>query len=722
MNRAFITLLIVGLSLAGLFPLIAQADGLIIPVQPTEPAHLGDFYSVQFHRVQVVIKGQAVTTTVDQAFINETGRMIEVQYIFPLPRNSAVNQFSLIVDGKELQGKILDKAQARSIYESIVRRRRDPALLEYIDQGMFQTNVFPLPPKGLREVKLTYTELLPMQGNLIEYCYPLTTEKYSRNVLGEVRIDFDLTSDSPVKNVYSPTHDIRLDWEGSKHVKGHWSDENTRPETNFRLFWTLSEDRVGATLFTYRANTSEDGYFLLLASPRMDVLSEKAIPKNLLLVLDTSGSMEGEKIEQARGAAKYIAENLNPDDQFNLIFYSSMVDPLWDKLKPCSASNKSESLARIAQVKAEGSTDIHAALTTALKQVPDDNRPCYLIFLTDGLPTSGVIEAEKILSDAQSVNKRRTRIFAFGVGFDVNAVLLDQLGSENYGFADYVPPGENIEAKVSNLYSKIRNPVLTNPKLDFGGIRIRDSYPQNLPDIFYGSQLVLVGRYRDTGLKTVTLSGKSGEKSQSYAYYLDFASHTGAEDYAFVSRLWAQKKIGWLMAQIKLKGENKELVDEIVALSTRYGIMTPYTSFLADENVDLGDVVLNQQRSMAIADESVQILSGPQAVSKSMDLQGLSQSNLAAPQAQYHDQSGKKVREERVKIIGSKTFYLKQGQWVDSQYNNKMKLTELKQFSDELFKLAGRAVNQAQYLSFDNLRAIIVVLDGAAYKVVPVNN
>lgn len=699
---------------------LVQADGVIVPHQPLpQPIRLGEFYSVKYHRVYVEILEQMVTTTVEQAFLNETDRAIEVQYIFPLPRNSQVNKFSLIVEDKEIPGRILEKGEARRIYEEIVRRQRDPALLEYIDHDMFRTSVFPLPSQGERTVKLVYSELLSPDGNRIEYRYPLNTEKFSKKVLEEVRIDFELTSSADVKTVYSPTQDFKLEWDGNNCVKGHWSDEGVRPANDFRLFWILSRDRVGATLFSYRPDKSEGGYFLLLASPQMNLKKHKTINKNIILVLDVSGSMKGTKIEQARGAARFITENLDSDDGFNIIFYNSMVDPLWDKLRECSPTAKREALSRIDRSEAGGGTDIHAALTTALHQILGDNRPNYLIFLTDGLPTSGITQLDKIIGDVQKENQYQSRLFAFGVGYDVNAILLDRLGADNSGMAEYVPPGEDIEAKVSSFYSKIQNPALTGPELDFGNVRIRDTYPPSLPDIFYGGQLVLTGRYRDTGRTTVTLTGKAMDEKPTFAYTLDFVRHTDREEFAFVARLWAQKKIGWLIEQVRLYGEKKEHVDEIVALSTRYGIMTQYTSFLADDDVEIDDIAAVRERAWDAMEDAVGVQTGAPGVSQSMHSGQLKRLVQAPTEAKFFDASGKQIRLEKVKLIGSKTFYFKKGKWVDAEYDEQMKLTEIEYFSDDFFNLAKKAPSQAKYLTFAPENIIVTVIEGIAYKIIP---
>jgi len=717
MKKQSIAIPFISLIIAIASPILA--DGIIVPFNPeSEPILLGEFYSVKYHRVIVDINDQMTTTIVDQAFINETGRTIEVQYIFPLPRGAQVNKFSLIVGDKEISGRILEKDEARRIYEDIVRQQKDPALLEYIDHGMIRTSVFPLPPHGEQKVILEYSELLQKDGNRVEYRYPLNTEKFSSKPLQEVTIDFELESNAQLKTVYSPSHDMSPRWDGDKRVSGRWIDENVKPDTDFRLFWTLSEDEVGATMFTYRPDKSGDGFFLLLASPRAQTEQSKIIKKNIILVLDKSGSMQGEKIEQAKGAAKFIAGNINPGDRFNVIFYDDMIDPLWNELKEYNSDTRNEAIARINRINADGSTDIHAALTTAMGQIPDRSRPNFIIFMTDGLPTSGITELGKIAEGVKKANKFDARLFCFGVGYDVNAVLLDRLGAENHGLAEYVPPGEDIEGKISRFYAKIQNPALTDIAIDYAGVRVRDTYPRIMPDLFKGGQLVIVGRYRDFGKHDVKISGNAGDDMKTFKYNLDFAELTSREEYAFVARLWAQKKIGWLIEQIRLHGENKEMVEEIVLLSKRYGIMTEYTSFLADEEADLDNHALNVRMAAEVLDTRAKVHTGAGGVSQSIQAGNMQNAAQAPRKAMYLDESGEVVSLDVVKIIGSKTFYSKKGVWIDAEYSEDMKLIVVAQFGDDYFALANSEPTQAQYLTFAPQESIIVVIDNQAYKIV----
>ncbi len=350
--------------------------------------------------------------------------------------------------------------------------------------------------------------------------------------------------------------------------------------------------------------------------------------------------------------------------------------------------------------------------------MPDDKKPNFIIFLTDGLPTAGVTDPNRIAENVSRANKTHTKLFVFGVGYDVNAILLDRLGAENHGLAEYVQPGENIEAKVSDFYKKIQNPALTDITLDFGSTRVRDAYPRTLPDLFRGGQLVYVGRYRDTGKSTVTLAGRVGEKKQRFKYKVDFAGMTDREEHAFVASLWAQKKIGTLIEQIRLHGEKKEYVDEIVDLSTRYGIMTEYTSFLADEGVDIHDAPSHRVRAFEALAKKRRIRTGVGGVSQSVASGKMQRKKQAPSKASYLNMEGKVVQVDTVKIIGSKTFYLKKGVWVDAEYREEMKVTEVKPFSKPYFELAKNNVTQAKYMTFASKAAVIVVIKGKAYKIV----
>ncbi len=531
---------------------------------------------VKYHRVDVTIVDQVATTKVDQVFVNEAGFPVEGTYIFPLPEDAAISSFDMWVDGQKLEGKLLGRDEARAIYEDIVRRQRDPALLEYVGRGAFQASIFPIPPGGQRRIELTYSQVLPQTDGLVHYRYPLNTEKFSSTDIGEVAVTVHLADKAPIRAIYSPSHPVQVVREGERQATVGYEEQNVRPDRDFDLYYSLSSDAVAVNLLSYKPY-GEDGFFLLLVTPPVEAAGQ-AVAKDVVLVMDISGSMDGEKMVQAKAAADYVLDHLGKDDRFNIVAFSTA--PRLYSDRPVPAARRDEGHAFVRSLQAAGSTDINRALLEALSGA-DAGRPAVIIFLTDGLPTAGEVNPDRIVENIKTEAPKSVRLFAFGVGYDVDTVLLDQLSSGQRGASTYVKPGQSIEEEVSGFYAKVSAPVLVDVTAAFSGVQVEDIYPYPLPDLFAGTQLVVAGRYRGSGPAELTLRGEVDSESRTYSYRdLAFAERGGQE---FIARLWAQRKIGYLLSQIRLHGVKDELVKEIVTLSSRYGIVTPYTSFLVQE-------------------------------------------------------------------------------------------------------------------------------------------
>ncbi len=566
------------LLLALLWTTPALADGIIIIDPPTprppEPAWL----TIRYHRVEVTIEGQVATTRIDQVFYNPYDWEAEGTYLFPLPEGAVVSEFVMWVDGERVEAEVLEAEQARAIYEEIVRERRDPALLEYVGRDAVQARIFPIPPGEERRIQLEYTQILPLEGEMIRYTYPLDTERFSAQPLEEVSIRVTIESEEPIQAVYSPTHQDRvfIQRETKYRAVVGYEEENILPDEDFELVYTVGSGDVGLTLLTYR-EPPDDGFFLLLVAPSVE--TERVQPKDVLLVLDTSGSMDGVKIEQAKDALVYILEHLNEEDRFNVIAFSTGLQIYGRGLRP--ASEAAEAADWVRRLEAVGGTNINEALLRAMDQA-DPARPTVVIFLTDGQPTEGVVEIDQILANVEAAAGPHVRFFAFGVGDDVNTLLLDQLTGQHRGVTGYVRPDERIDEEVSAFYAKVQSPVLVDIELDFQDVVASDIYPAPLPDLFAGTQLVLVGRYRGDGPVRVTLSGEVEGEGREYVYEGFFRAEGGDE---FIPRLWAARKIGYLLTQIRLHGARDEWVEAVIELSVRYGIITPYTSFLITEDI-----------------------------------------------------------------------------------------------------------------------------------------
>jgi Ca-activated chloride channel homolog len=550
---------------------------------------------VVYHHVNVKIDGQVATTAVDQEFYNPNPQQLEGTYLFPVPRGAQIDKFTMDIGGKMVEAELLPAAKARQIYEDIVRKAKDPALLEYADRDVFKVRIFPIEPNSKKRVKLSYTQLLKADGGLLDYTYPLNTEKFSAKPIKDVSIKVELTNDRPLKSIYSPSHSVDIKRHGPNRATVGFETTDARPDTDFTLYFAPEKDELGVNLVAHKVG-GEDGYFLLLVSPGMETKDKKIAPKDVAFVLDTSGSMAGKKLEQAKKALQFCVENLNSGDRFEIIRFSTEVEPLFDKLVTANDSNRDKANDFIKELKPIGGTAIDEALKKALALRPDrdDARPFVVIFLTDGRPTIGTTDEEQIVTGVKRANEGRTRVFCFGIGTDVNTHLLDRITEDTRAFSQYVLPEEDLEVKVSTFFSKIKEPVLANPTLKFtGDVRVTKLYPSPLPDLFRGDQLVLVGRYSGRGDAAVILEGTVNGATRKFTYELSFP-HTD-DDHEFIPRLWATRRVGYLMDEIRLRGENTELRDEVTELARKYGIVTPYTAYLIVEDEARRNVPLSMQ-------------------------------------------------------------------------------------------------------------------------------
>lgn len=704
-------------------PVTALADGIIIP-NPIPDVPLIDvpYLTIKYHRVTVTIEDQVATTHVDQVFVNEGRYEVEGTYIFPLPEEAAISEFAMWVDGEKIEGRVLERDEARRIYEDIVRSRRDPALLEYVGRDAFQASIYPIPPGGERRVELEYSEVLAMDNGLVEYVYPLNTEKFSPRPLEEVTVNVTIRSNEPLKAIYSPSHDVDVVRRGDHNAQVGYEEYDIKPDRDFVLYYTVSPEDVGLNLVTYKPDARGDGFFLLLAAPKVEIDTQQVIAKDVILVLDVSGSMRGEKIEQAREALDFVLENLHDEDRFNIIAFSTSTHPYARDLVP--ADERGEARAFVNRLEASGSTDINRALLEALAMVDGKNgsavRPTILIFLTDGLPTTGEVDVDRIIDNVGDAASASVRIFPFGVGYDVNTVLLDTIAQNHRGASGYVRPEDAIDEKVSAFYAKVSTPLLADLEIDFGQIDVEEVHPYPLPDLFAGTQLAVVGRYRQGGDTEITLQGEVNEQPQRFRYDGVRFRREGGEE--FIARLWATRKIGYLLQQIRLHGEDRELVDEIVDLSVRYGIITPYTSFLVEET----EMALREEGRVRIVEtvvvEKEVVVSGEAAVDRSVQERALSQALAPAAQPTMAPAPGIGATDEYgyginpVRYVGDKTFVLHEGAWVDTTFDpEKMTPVPVSFGSDDYFALVAARPEWGRYLALGD--HVIVVLEGTAYEV-----
>ncbi len=694
----------------GLLAVPGVAAAQIVPPEPIPPwpcdlcPRPDPNVVIADYRVEALIDAQVATTTVTQVFANRGAGNGEAVFLFPLPAGAAMTGLALWIDGEPVQGEVLAADEARAKYEEIVAFVRDPALLEFADQGLVRLSVFPIPAGGERTVRLEYTEALAADQGLVRYRHPLGREAHGLAEIENLTAHIEIRSPEEIKAVYSPTHNVAVDRPDANTAVIGFEGTGDEAAGDFALYYSTAEGLVGLNLLAFR-EPGEDGFFLLLASPGLAVDPADVVAKDVVLVLDHSGSMEGEKFAQAMDAARFVLDHLNEGDRFNLIVFSTTVEAYADGPRPWSEAGEAERwLDRFA---AEGSTDIDRALSTAFAGA-DVERPTYVLFLTDGLPTEGIIETTEILRRAAAAAPENVSLFAFGVGYDVDTTLLDSLAEDHHGTTTYVVPGEDVDEAVTGLYAKVSTPVLTGLEIDLGGAGAYDLYPNPLPDLFSGEQLVLAGRYREPGTFTITLTGEVGGEQRTFTYEGRSFPESGGPD--SLPRLWATRKIGHLLKEVRLEGPNDEVIDQIVRLSIRYGIVTPYTSYLVTEDSPFGEEALQRivDDAAEYAATTIAPTAGEAAVSQADAEGGLAGSDYAAaPSAEYQD---------LVRTAGSRAFRLAEGVWTDTAFDPAQGTIRVPFLSEEYFALA--AVHPDLAAALGVAERVIVVWDGVAYEIV----
>ena len=745
-----------------LAPVVAWAQGLLVVESAKHPARLPrpvvwhrhprpmpppTSYRIKDLDVQVRLVDQVAQVQVSQTFVNTGSRPMEVAFVFPLPYDGAIDRMTLMIDGKEFPAKLLDADEARRMYEEIVRRNRDPALLEWLGAGLFRTSVFPVPAGASRTVSLRYSQLCRKQDGLTDFLFPLSTAKYTSEAPERLNVRLTVESQEAIKNIYSPTHAIEIKRPDEHRATITWTSKKEVPASDFRLFYDVGRGKLGAKLLSYRPEAGKDGFFLLLASPKIKAADSSRQPKTVVLVMDRSGSMSGEKIEQARGALKHVLNNLRDGDLFNIIAYDSDLELFKPELQRYNDQTRKAALGFVEGLYAGGLTNIDAAMRTALGQLKDTKRPSYVVFLTDGLPTAGESNETKIVANAKRENKVRARVFAFGVGYDLNSRLLDKLVRANHGQSEFVKPGENIESAVAKLYNRIESPVMTEVRLDFvfdqlkteEGKPVDRIYPAGSFDLFAGEQLVVVGRYRKAGPTKVAIEGMVGDRREKFEFPATLVEKSTDESLGFVEKLWAMRRVGDILDQIDLQGQKDELVKELVALATQHGILTPYTSFMADEGTNIHDLAGNAARAGkrlgALADTEGRSgvaqrkmkgnMSGADRFVRRIESSSYAARGIASGAALAPAEAKSIVKEmelsgKNMQQIGNRNFFRRDGRWVDSQVTKEQaaKAQRIKQFSDEYFRLAekhGRRLSQ--YLVFDE--PVLLDIDGETYLIEP---
>lgn len=698
--------LVLALLLAALLPRAAHAQGWIEPL-PGRPIPVGDWAVERIRsRVRVTVDGRVARVVLTEWFRNDGKRVAEGDYLYPLPGEAAFSGFSLWQGEEELRGEMMDRDRAREIYEEIVRRRADPALIELAGRGLLRARVFPIEPGEERKVELRYTQLLDRSGDALRFRYAGAIpggqidrprprrvrddgpddDPRGRRDRGDATVDFEMVvpRGEDFLDPFSPTHGLERERRQGRLVVRLERDL----EGELSVFLPLARAGVGLTVAAHRP-AGESGYAMLTLTPgRIDAVPE---PRDLTVVVDVSGSMAGEKIAQARDALRALLGTLDEGDRFRVLSFSNAVHAEsegWTRAQP-------EAIARarawVERLEADGGTNIEGALAEAFRVAPGQGRLPVVIFLTDGLPTVGERDPERIAMEAEGA-RGRARVFAFGVGHDVNTHLLDRLSAAARGSTDYVQPGESVERALSLLAAKIRHPVLTDIEIDGSPVRLREIYPVALPDLFAGQELVLFARYDGSGEGELAVTGRRAGRVERFGATVSFPGRS--DDHAYLPRLWASRKLGHLTRQVWLEGATSSLVDEIRQTALRYGLPSEYTAYLVKE----ADVVANRagpgsppgrlQASTfgaAPPPSAAAEAQGAGAVGAATRARRMREASSAADLAKVEGSLEERADAAGVRMAAGRLFQERAGVWVERTSTDRLPLVTVKLFSRAWF-------------------------------------
>lgn len=743
-------------------PLPPTARPLPIPTPTPTPRPItiedGAPIELQATRIEGSIEDQLANLTFHIRFHNPTNQRLEGVLMIPIPAETALSGFQMTMGGKMVSGELLEAAQASTIYENIVRSMRDPGLLELVGERLVRARVFPIEPHGNIDIRMTLTQVLHKDAGLVSLRVPLRSAQMLAAHKEATSVRLKLNASAPIRTLYSPLPGVKIARQGERAATVSFEEGSAGSANDLALFFSTRQDPLAAGLLAYR-EPGEDGTFMLTLSPKAKVEGAAYTPKDIVFVLDRSGSMaENGKMDQARKALKHCVERLSPQDRFGIVDFGTGVESMESRLLAGTPENRARGVRYIDAIEPSGGTNIEGGLREGLGLLGRaEGRVPMIFFITDGVPTAGQTDVAQLLRIAGDANSAlRARLFSFGVGSDVNTLLLDKLAEGNGGARDYVGPGEEIEGKVSSLYGKIAKPALTDVKLSWEGVEPSSVYPRPVPDIFHGSELVLTGRYKAGAKGRLIITGRAGGKPARFEFPIELPAEASRN--SFLPKLWASQRVAHELDAIRLSGRaaDPEVVNDIVKLAKRYGIVTPYTSYLITEDgMDMtraraaatrnfGNIAAEAALSgfgsggagLSVAatrgnSQRAQKASNFLSAAKGM-ISGAASNfdggGAAAAPAMAFAMADKEARLEfkregrsvaQTRSVAGKTFYLRDGLWTDGDYElleSKPAPKKIVYLSAEYFELTHKNPELGRYLSVGS--RVLLVHRGTAYEIV----
>lgn len=664
---------------------------LKLPEPPTansrvQPTPFG--YRATMARHDVTAQGDVVRVKTTET-LELGGAAKSLVALIPLTATADLESATVKINGEPVEVTKLSANEASKRLQSFAQTLKSVTILSHSDVPLLLIPSVKF--DHTIEVTVEYSQTVTKSQGVNFLNVPMSPVRWTGQPLDRLVMGITLKGAQPIRAILSPTHETSIDRTSAKVASIKVRAQHVIDDSDFRLCWVEDADDLGLRLLTHKADDNDEGYFLLLGNPTGRD-EDKAIEKDVTFVLDTSGSMRGEKLEQCRAAIEYCLENLNDGDRFNIITFGSKIDSFRESVVRSTKKNVADAQVFVEDLVSNGRTNINGALQQTATSQRKSARPQIAIFLTDGTPTAGELVDEKILENFTTANQAGLRVFVLGVGNEVNAHLLDQLAEVSDGLTEYVAPDEDIDQKIAGLYNRLANPVMTDVDVAFGDLRTRDVFPRKVPALFRNSQVMLFGRYRDSAEGIVQINGMLGDQKRQYSVKAELASDVGCE---FIAPLWASRKIGYLLQEIRLHGEEQELIAEVVELSKKYGIVTEYTQSLVMPFGLAGRTLSSRDVAGLSADAFTRFGSaratktGVWAVSQARN-DKLLQSQVIRNNAanNFLDRRGQKVQAAAtLKQVGARAYYYRNGVWEDGADAGKRRTRTVKAFSKEYFEL-----------------------------------
>ena len=676
----------------GVFFAGTLTDGKFTPGKDAD----GPCFLVRYSSITAKLAGGSAETTIRETVLGPESGTLRTVCVIPLPESVdcgsvKVTAASGDAEARTLEGKFLTTSEAQDLYEAIARGTGAVSVVSLSGRPALLIEQLDLPPK--MELTVSLTQKVPEGQGVLSYACPMPGTAWAKGPVARLSLTATVTADKALRAMFSPSHTAEIERDGLRKASVRMTADHFAARDDFRLCYVADDGDLGLRVLAHRPEEDQDGYFLVVGNPTGSVDDRPVPPKDVLFVLDSSGSMRGEKIEQARAAIEYCLDHLNASDRFSIITFGTEVESFRETPTPNTKANVAAARDFIDDVVARGRTNISGALAKGLAGKPAQGRLRIMIFLTDGTPTAGEVVPDKIVEALPQMNGSKTRIFVMGVGHDVNAHLLDKLASGTEGSSEYVGGDEEIDVKIASLYDRLSNPVLNDVTIAFGELRPTAVFPKELPALFTGSEFMVAGRYSKGGTHTVTVSGTLAGKPVTYTCKAELPARTDGPAAEYVAPLWAARKIGYLLREIRLNGENPELIEEIVRLSTKFGIVTEYTDFIATALPTPGKTSEEHaKKTVAEVTSRLRAARGQQAgqwaVNQAVNEQELQKRVVAADGVNaYRDSRGRMVANDNIRQIGSRVYYKREGGWVDADDAVDRETRKVKLFSEEYFEL-----------------------------------